>query len=52
MTIPLPDERKMTTVGLYLIQRLKEIGIDTIFGVPGDYNLLFLDLIEGNCFMY
>jgi pyruvate decarboxylase len=33
-------------IGDYLIQRLKEIGIDTIFGVPGDYNMPLLDLIE------
>ena len=33
------------TVGDYLLTRLKEIGIDHIFGVPGDYNLGFLDQI-------
>lgn len=27
-------------VGDYLIKRLKEIGIDTVFGVPGDYNMV------------
>lgn len=27
-------------IGDYLIQRLKETGIDTIFGVPGDYNMV------------
>lgn len=45
------------TVGEYLLLRLKEIGIKHIFGVPGDYNLGFLDQIEafeglewiGNC---
>jgi pyruvate decarboxylase len=36
-----------TTVGLHLLQRLKEIGIDTVFGVPGDFNLNFLDILEG-----
>lgn len=36
-----------TTVSLHLLQRLKEIGIDTVFGVPGDFNLNFLDVIEG-----
>ncbi|MGT2888592.1 alpha-keto acid decarboxylase family protein [Streptococcus didelphis] len=35
----------MYTVGDYLLDRLKEIGIDHIFGVPGDYNLQFLDQI-------
>ncbi|GAA5814382.1 hypothetical protein MFLAVUS_007878 [Mucor flavus] len=33
-------------IGDYLIKRLKEINIETIFGVPGDYNMPFLDLIE------
>ncbi|KAI8646198.1 thiamine diphosphate-binding protein [Parasitella parasitica] len=33
-------------VGEYLIKRLKEVGIDTVFGVPGDYNMPFLDMIE------
>jgi TPP-dependent 2-oxoacid decarboxylase len=27
-------------LGSYIINRLKEIGIDTIFGVPGDYTLV------------
>ena len=30
----------------YLIQRLHEVGITDIFGVPGDYNLSFLDDVE------
>lgn len=33
----------MQTVGEYLLLRLQEIGIDHLFGVPGDYNLQFLD---------
>ncbi|KAI0126055.1 thiamine diphosphate-binding protein [Xylariales sp. AK1849] len=32
-------------VGEYLFRRLREIGIETIFGVPGDYELALLDLI-------
>ena len=48
---------KKITVGNYLIKRLKELGIKDVFGVPGDYNLLFLDQIDdaenlnwiGNC---
>lgn len=28
------------SIGSYLIKRLKEINIDTIFGVPGDYNMV------------
>ncbi len=32
-----------TTVGKYLLESIKNLGITDIFGVPGDYNLLFLD---------
>ena len=28
------------TIGDYLLRRLKAIGVDIIFGVPGDYNLV------------
>lgn len=28
------------TVGHYILHRLKEVGIDTVFGVPGDYNMV------------
>lgn len=46
-----------TTIGQYLLDKLKNYDIEHIFGVPGDYNLGFLDLIEddktlqwvGNC---
>ncbi|QCR37795.1 alpha-keto acid decarboxylase family protein [Nissabacter sp. SGAir0207] len=31
------------TVGDYLLARLAEVGIRHLFGVPGDYNLKFLD---------
>ncbi|MBL0868406.1 indolepyruvate decarboxylase [Pectobacterium carotovorum] len=31
------------TVGDYLLDRLTQIGIQHLFGVPGDYNLHFLD---------
>lgn len=34
------------TIGDYLLKRLKEIGIHHIIGVPGDYNLQFLEQIE------
>ncbi|MFX3618214.1 MAG: alpha-keto acid decarboxylase family protein [Sporolactobacillus sp.] len=45
------------TIGRYLTDRLAELGIRHIFGVPGDYNLSFLDTIMqhpalewvGNC---
>ncbi len=53
----LGDFNMKTTIGQYLLDRLKDYGIKYIFGVPGDYNLGFLDLIEddpylewvGNC---
>ncbi|WP_426709944.1 alpha-keto acid decarboxylase family protein [Cetobacterium sp. SF1] len=45
------------TIGNYLIYALKKYNVKHIFGVPGDYNLSFLDQIEdsediqwiGNC---
>lgn len=45
------------TIGNYLLERLKSYNIKHIFGVPGDYNLGFLDQIDdmegiewiGNC---
>ncbi len=45
------------TVGNYLLLRLRQVGIKHIFGVPGDYNMEFLDSIVtidgidwvGNC---
>ncbi len=47
---------KQYTVSLYLLHRLQEIGIKHLFGVPGDYNLDFLDDVMdspikwvGNC---
>ena len=48
---------KKMTIANYLLTRLSELGIQDVFGVPGDYNLTFLDSIErfeslrwvGNC---
>ncbi|KAG2235633.1 hypothetical protein INT48_008509 [Thamnidium elegans] len=34
------------SIGQHVINRLKEIGIDTVFGVPGDFNMPLLDIIE------
>ncbi|CAK7210622.1 Pyruvate decarboxylase 1 [Sporothrix bragantina] len=31
-------------VGQYLFRRLKQLGVGTVFGVPGDYELALLDL--------
>ncbi|KAI6833609.1 pyruvate decarboxylase [Hortaea werneckii] len=33
------------TIGQYLFHRLAELGIKTVWGVPGDYELALLDLI-------
>lgn len=33
------------TIGDYLLTRLQEMGIKHLFGVPGDYNLQFLDRV-------
>ncbi|MDY1046644.1 thiamine pyrophosphate-binding protein [Pseudomonas coleopterorum] len=44
-------------IGDFLLRRLHELGINHLFGVPGDYNLAFLEQVEahdqlqfiGNC---
>ncbi len=36
------------TIGDYLIKRLKEIGITDLIGVPGDFNLQFLEQIRAS----
>jgi pyruvate decarboxylase/indolepyruvate decarboxylase len=36
------------TVGEYLLHRLGEVGLRHAFGVPGDYNLSFLDQVEAD----
>ncbi len=43
---------KEMTVGKYLIDRLKEIGIDHIFGVPGDFVLGFFNEIMASDIRY
>ncbi len=40
--IPAP---RITTVAGYLLTRLAEVGLASVFGVPGDYNLGLLDAI-------
>ncbi|HEJ9095563.1 TPA: alpha-keto acid decarboxylase family protein [Serratia odorifera] len=45
------------TIGQFILQQLRALNIDHIYGVPGDYNLSLLELIEhdnqlqfiGNC---
>ncbi|KZT54702.1 pyruvate decarboxylase [Calocera cornea HHB12733] len=34
------------TLGNYLLERLIQLGVKQAFGVPGDFNMPFLDLIE------
>ncbi|KAG6891358.1 hypothetical protein C0992_008473 [Termitomyces sp. T32_za158] len=51
------DHGANITIGDYLLARLEQLGVTHIFGVPGDFNLGFLDLVEdhptiewvGNC---
>ncbi|GAA5828344.1 hypothetical protein JCM11251_006207 [Rhodosporidiobolus azoricus] len=33
-------------LGTYLLDRLAQLGVKPLFGVPGDFNLTFLDLVE------
>lgn len=35
-----------TTIGAFLLKRLRQLGIRHVFGVPGDYNLQFLEQIK------
>ena len=37
--------RSSVTIGEHLLDRLAEIGVSHLFGVPGDYNLAFLDQV-------
>ena len=34
------------SIGSMLLDRLRHIGVSRIYGVPGDYNLEFLELVE------
>ncbi|KAI8087152.1 pyruvate decarboxylase PdcB [Thamnidium elegans] len=34
------------SIGQHILNRFKELGIDTIFGVPSDFNMPLLDLLE------
>jgi indolepyruvate decarboxylase len=45
VTDPRSSPDPVYTVGDYLLDRLAELGVSEIFGVPGDYNLAFLDHI-------
>lgn len=39
---------KSSTVATRLIARLRELGVEHLFGVPADYNLAFLDQVCGS----
>ena len=43
--IPFIPAPRITTVAGYLLTRLAEAGVRSVFGVPGDYNLPVLDAI-------
>jgi TPP-dependent 2-oxoacid decarboxylase len=42
------DPTVSTTIADYLLTRLVEAGVRHVFGVPGDYNLRLLDVIEAD----
>ncbi|KAJ0418343.1 putative pyruvate decarboxylase [Aspergillus carlsbadensis] len=49
-------DTKTTTLAEFVFTRLHQLGVDTIFGLPGDYNLQLLDYVApsqlrwvGNC---
>ncbi|KAM0344980.1 hypothetical protein ACHAPU_006859 [Fusarium lateritium] len=49
-------KRTSIPLGAYVFSRLKQLGIGSVFGVPGDYNLKLLDYVKpaglhwvGNC---
>jgi len=44
---PLIPAPRITTVAGYLLTRLAEAGLASVFGVPGDYNLPILDALAG-----
>ena len=42
-TAPIPSS---STIGGYLIERLHEMGVDHVFGIPGDYILTLYKMLE------
>ncbi|KIK57416.1 hypothetical protein GYMLUDRAFT_46289 [Collybiopsis luxurians FD-317 M1] len=44
--LPKSGTEPQMEVGVYLLHRLEELGVKSFFGVPGDFNLGFLDLVE------
>jgi TPP-dependent 2-oxoacid decarboxylase len=43
-----PEQQSPSTVAGYLLDRLAALGVRHIFGVPGDYNLALLEVIEAH----
>jgi TPP-dependent 2-oxoacid decarboxylase len=43
-----PEQQNPLTVAGYLLERLAALGVRHIFGVPGDYNLALLEVIEAH----
>ena len=41
-----PVATSTTSIGEYLIERLKALGLTDVFGIPGDFVLGFYDLLE------
>ncbi|KAJ6453557.1 pyruvate decarboxylase THI3 [Mycena sanguinolenta] len=56
-TLQASDASEPIEIGNYLLARLEQLKVTKMFGVPGDFNLSFLDLVEdhptidwvGNC---
>jgi hypothetical protein len=44
------DKMVSIKIGEYLNQRLKEVGVDVIFGCPGDYNMVSYIYLKGNAY--
>lgn len=44
--------KQTTTVGTYLLDRLHDLGVEHIFGIPGDYVLRFDQIIESHPITY
>ena len=43
MDAPEPRSEQVSTIGDYLIERLRALGVGHVFGIPGDYVLGFYD---------
>jgi indolepyruvate decarboxylase len=43
---PQPASAAAMSIGQYLIRRLRDYGIDDVFGIPGDYVLHFYSMLE------